>query len=112
MAYNEKTAERVRQALSGTKKLEEKKMFGGIAFMVNDKMCVGVDKDDLMVRCDPEMNDELLARKGVRQFDLTGKPMKGWLLVSPEATKSKKELDWWIQFALDSNKKVAKSKKN
>lgn len=111
MAYNEKIAERVRQALSGTKKLSEKKMFGGIAFMVNDKMCVGVDKDDLMIRCAPEMNDELMSKTGVRQFDLTGKPMKGWLLVSPEATKSKKEFDWWIKFALESNKNVVKLKK-
>src|SRR5262245_39164699 len=111
MAYDEKTAERVRQALAGTRKLVEKKMFGGIAFMVNDKMCVGVDKTDLMIRCSPEENDELMNRKGVRQFDLTGKPMKGWLLVSAEATKSKKDFDWWIQFALESNKKVVAKKK-
>src|SRR5687768_394111 len=106
MAYNEKTAERVRKALTGTKKLVEKKMFGGIAFMVNDKMCIGVDKDDLMIRCAPEMHDELLSKKGVRPFDLTGKPMKGWLLVSPEATKSKKEFDWWIRLAIESNKEL------
>jgi len=111
MAYNEKTAERVRQALAGTRKLVEKKMFGGIAFMVNDKMCVGVDKDDLMIRCEPEMSDELLAKRGVRQFDLTGKPMKGWLLVSPGATRSKKDFDWWIQFALQSNRKVTTTRK-
>jgi len=111
MAYNEQTAERVRKALAGTKKLVEKKMFGGIAFMVNNKMCVGVDKDDLMIRCLPEMNDELISKKGVRQFDLTGKPMKGWLLVSPEGTKSKKDFDWWIELAKTSNKEVANSKK-
>jgi TfoX/Sxy family transcriptional regulator of competence genes len=111
MAYNEKTAEKVREALKGTRKLVEKKMFGGIAFMVNDKMCVGVDKDDLMIRCDPKDNDSLLAKKGVRQFDLTGKPMKGWLLVSPAAANSKKDFDWWIEFALSSNKKVAAKKK-
>ena|SRR5687767_7753940 len=110
MAYNEKTAERVRMALAGAPKLVEKKMFGGIAFMVNGKMCVGVDKDDLMIRCEPDMNDELLARNGVRQFDLTGKPMKGWLLVSPDATKGE-SFEWWIQFALQTNKKVAKSGK-
>jgi|SRR5688572_9719856 len=111
MAYNEQTAERVRKALSGTKKLVEKKMFGGIAFMINNKMCVGVDKDDLMIRCLPEMNDELLSKKGVRPFDLTGKPMKGWLLVSPEGTKSKKDFDWWIDLAKTSNKEVANPKK-
>src|SRR5687767_9333038 len=111
MAYDEKTASRVRDALAGTSKLTEKKMFGGVAFMVNDKMCVGVDKEDLMIRCDPADNDKLLSKKGVRQFDLTGKPMKGWLLVSGEATRSKKEFDWWIQFALDSNRKVTSKKK-
>ena len=111
MAYNEQTAERVRKALSGTKKLVEKKMFAGIAFMINNKMCVGVDKDDLMIRCLPEMNDELLSKKGVRPFDLTGKPMKGWLLVSPEGTKSKKDFDWWIELAKTSNKEVANPKK-
>ena len=52
--------------------------------MVNDKMCVGVDKDDLMLRCEPEMTDKLLLKKGVRLFDLSGKPMKGWLLIAPE----------------------------
>ncbi|SRR5258706_8713732 len=110
MAYNEKLAERVRQSLKGTKNLVEKKMFGGIAFMVNDKMCVGVDRDDLMIRCEPEMTDELLSKKGVRLFDLTGKPMKGWLLVGKEATTGKMDFDWWIKFAVESNKKISSSK--
>ena len=107
---NEKLTQRVRDALVDIPKVKEKKMFRGITFMVNGKMCVGVDKDDLMIRCDPAMNDDLLARNGVRQFDLTGKPMKGWLLVSPQATKTKKDFDWWIEFALAQNKKVAGKK--
>src|SRR3989337_3978943 len=111
MAYNEQLAEKVRLALSGTKKLIEKKMFGGIAFMVNDKMCVGVDKEDLMLRCEPERSEELLSRKGARPFDLTGKPMKGWLLIGPEGTNAKKDFDWWIQTAIESNKKMSASKK-
>ncbi|MFZ6014676.1 MAG: TfoX/Sxy family protein [Bacteroidota bacterium] len=112
MAYNEKLADRVREALSGTKKMIEKKMFGGIAFMINNKMCVGVDKEDLMLRCEPERTNEFLSMKGVRLFDLTGKPMKGWLLISSEGTKSKKDLDWWIQTAVESNKKIAARKKS
>ena len=52
-------------------------MFGGLRFMVDDKMCVGVNKDDIMISCEPEMTDELLKRKDVRLFDLSGKPMKG-----------------------------------
>lgn len=111
MAYNEKLADRIREALAGTRKLAEKKMFGGIAFMVNDKMCVGVDNDDLMLRCAPEQTEEFLSKKGVRPFDLTGKPMKGWLLVGPEGTKSKKDFDGWIKTALESNKAVTASKK-
>jgi TfoX/Sxy family transcriptional regulator of competence genes len=110
MAYNEKLAEKIRISLAGVRNLKEKKMFGGIAFMVNEKMCVGVDKDDLMLRCDPEQTGELLAKKGVRIFNLTGKPMKGWLLIGPEAT-SGKNLDYWISLAIESNKKVKASKK-
>ena len=111
MAFNEKLAEKIRSSLEGVRNVQEKKMFGGIAFMVNDKMCVGVDKDDLMLRCEPDMTDELLKKKGVRMFDLTGKPMKGWLLIGPEGTNSKKDLDHWIKLALESNKNVAAAKK-
>src|SRR5689334_6131096 len=111
MSYNEKLTGRIRTSLAGTKNLVEKKMFGGIAFMINDKMCVGVDKDDLMLRCEPEMTDELLGKKGVRVFNLTGKPMKGWLLIGPEATTSKEDFDYWIRVALESNKKIASQKK-
>jgi len=110
MAYSERLAEKVRNALVGVRKVAEKKMFGGIAFMVNGKMCVGVDKEDLMIRCDPGMTDELLERKGVRIFDLTGKPMKGWLLVGPEGTSNKKDFDNWMDVALKSNKKATSSK--
>jgi TfoX/Sxy family transcriptional regulator of competence genes len=112
MAYNEKLAEKIRISLNGVRNVKEKKMFGGIAFMVNDKMCVGVDKDDLIFRCEPEQTDELLAKKGARIFNLTGKPMKGWLLIGPEATSGKKNLDYWITLALESNRKVKASKKS
>jgi TfoX/Sxy family transcriptional regulator of competence genes len=112
MAYNEKLAKKVRVALLGIRNVQEKKMFGGIAFMVNDKMCVGVDKDDLMLRCEPEQTEELLAKKGVRIFNLTGKAMKGWLLIGPEATSSKEGLDYWINIAIESNRSVKASKKS
>ena len=93
MAFNEKLADRIRESLSQVRGVKEKKMFGGIAFMVNDKMCVGVDKDDLILRCRPEQTEELLTQSGVRIFNLTGKPMKGWLLIGPDATSNKKNLD-------------------
>ena len=110
MPFNEKIADKIRQALINVKNLTEKKMFGGIAFMVNDKMCVGVDKDAIMLRCEPEMTEELLAKKGARQFDLTGKPMKGWLLIDEEGTKSKKDFDFWISTAIEANKKATPPK--
>ena len=114
MAYNEKIAERIRTALAGTNHLVEKKMFGGLAFMDKEKMCLGVDKDDIMLRCEPEMTDELLSKKGARPFDLTGKPMKGWLLVNAEGTSNKKDFDFWVKTAVEANKKAtaaAKKKK-
>lgn len=104
MAYNEKIADRIREAIVGTENLVEKKMFGGIAFMVNNKMLMGVDKDDVMLRCEPQRTDELLSKKGARPFDLTGKPMKGWLLVSAEGIKSKKDFDFWVATAIEANK--------
>ncbi len=110
MSFNEKIADKIREALIDVKNLTEKKMFGGIAFMVNDKMCVGVDKDAIMLRCEPEMTEKLLAKKGARQFDLTGKPMKGWLLIDEEGTKSKKDFDFWISTAIEANKKATPPK--
>jgi hypothetical protein len=95
--YNEALAEKVRRALAGTEGLTEKKMFGGIAFLANGAMCVGVDRDDLIVRCEKDDTDKLLARKGVREFDLSGgRPMKGWLLVGPEATGTAAGFRTWI----------------
>ena len=106
MPFNEKIAARIREALIDVKNLTEKKMFGGIAFMINDKMCVGVDKDAIMLRCEPGMTEELLSKKGARPFDLTGKPMKGWLLIDEEGVKNKKDFEFWIATALDANKKA------
>ena len=108
MAYNERIAGRIRRALAGTKNLVEKKMFGGVAFMVNGKMCLGVDKDDIMLRCEPELTDILLSKKGARPFDLTGKPMKGWLLIGAEGTSRKEDFDFWVKTAVEANKKAAK----
>jgi TfoX/Sxy family transcriptional regulator of competence genes len=109
MPYDEALADRVRRALAGTKSLTEKKMFGGIAFLVGGEMCVGVDKTDLIIRCEKEQTDQLLQKKGVRVFDLSGgRPMKGWLLVGPEATKTAAGFKSWIDFALTWPAKSAK----
>lgn len=101
MPHDEALAAEVRRALAGTPGLTEKKMFGGVAFLVDGVMCVGVDRTDLIVRCAKDETDALLAKEGVRVFDLSGgRPMKGWLLVGREATATEGGLAAWIAFAL------------
>jgi hypothetical protein len=110
--YNEALAARVRHALAGTEGLTEKKMFGGIAFLVDGAMCIGVDKDDLIVRCAKDETEALLAKKGVREFDLSGgRPMKGWLLVGPEATRTAAGFQGWVDFARDQRRTSPKTTK-
>jgi TfoX/Sxy family transcriptional regulator of competence genes len=111
MAYNEQLAKRIRLQMSGQKKIEEKRMMGGLTFMVNSKMRVGVLDDDLMVRLAPEVYEEALERPGCRAMDFTGKPMKGFVFVDPEGTKGTKQLNYWISLALDFNKRAKASKK-
>ncbi len=112
MAYNEIIADKIRKALEGTSKLVEKKMFGGIAFMIDDKMCIGVSNDDIMLRCEKDETDQLLKKKGAKVFDLSGgRPMKGWLLVGQEGTGSKKDFEWWLSKALEGNKNAPVLKK-
>lgn len=107
MTYSEVLADRIRQALAPLSSVKEQKMFGGIAFMVNGKMCVGAySGGEMMVRCDPDRADELVTRKGARHAEMKGKPMaKGWLLVSSEGTTSAQDFDYWIGVALDFNQK-------
>jgi TfoX/Sxy family transcriptional regulator of competence genes len=111
MAYSERLASSVRQSLSGVRKVVEKKMMGGLTFMVNGKMCVGILQEDLMCRVDPDVYEAALRRKGCREMDFTGRPMRGFVFVSPEGTGRKKDLDRWIDLALQFNKKARASKK-
>ena len=102
MAYNEKLAARVRELISLTHEItEEKKMFGGLCFMVNNKMCVGVEMEEVM-----EM-------EGCSPKDFTGRIMKGYVFVDIEALNTKKKLAYWIKLALDYNaiSKASKKKK-
>lgn len=92
------------------KKVEEKAMFGGLCFMVNDKMCVGVEKDRLMVRLDPAKYEEVIEKDGCKPMDFTGKVMKGYVFVDADALTTKKKLGYWINLALEYNK-IAKSSK-
>lgn len=112
MSYNEKLADRTREIIALThKKVEEKKMFGGLCFMVNDKMCVGVEKERLMVRLDPALFDEVIEKEGCKPMDFTGKIMKGYVFVDVEALNTKKKLEYWVRLALDFNKHAKSSKK-
>ena len=111
MSYNEHLANRVRELLYSKKNVIEKKMMGGLTFMLNDKMCVGIVHDDLMVRINPKVYESALEKTGCREMDFTGRPMKGFVFVAPEGTKSKKDLEYWIKLALDFNKKAKSSKK-
>jgi TfoX/Sxy family transcriptional regulator of competence genes len=104
MAYNEKLADRVREFISLTHNItEEKKMFGGLCFMVNDKMCVGVEKERLMVRLNPEVTEEVMEKEGCSPMDFTGRVMKGYVFVDITALNTKKKLAYWLKQALDYN---------
>ncbi len=99
MAFSEALAERVRQGLARRKGIEEQKMFGGIGFLLNGNLLVGVWKESLIVRLGPEEGDEALKEPDVRAFDITGRPMKGWVLVAPEGVNDDARLTAWIQRA-------------
>jgi TfoX/Sxy family transcriptional regulator of competence genes len=100
MAYDTTLASRVRDVLGEHLEIAEREMFGGIAFLLSGNMAVGVSKDDLMVRIDPDEHDEALAAPGVRAFDMTGRPMRGWILVAPEATAEVSDLQRWVEIGL------------
>lgn len=97
MAYDEQLASRIRTVLDDDPGLDEKRMFGGIAFLINGNMACGVHTDNLIVRLDRADYDEALSRPGAAVFDLTGKPMKGWLLVTPDALEDDADLEAWVR---------------
>ena len=111
MAYNERLANRIRESLSEIPKVEEKEMMGGLTFMVNKKMCVGIIKDEMMCRIDPTEHEAAVERHGCRVMDFTKKPMKGWVMIEESGMKSKKDFDQWIELALAYNQKAKKSQK-
>jgi TfoX/Sxy family transcriptional regulator of competence genes len=112
MAFDEYLGERVRRVLAEKHIVtEEKKMMGGLCFMVDDKMCVGIMKNELMVRIDPTLYDEALKMKGSKKMEFSGKEMKGFLFIEPEGIDSEKELVDWVQKCLDFNPKAKSSKK-
>jgi TfoX/Sxy family transcriptional regulator of competence genes len=103
MAYNENLAQRVREALETVPNVEEKKMFRGLTFMVNGKMCISVSGENLMCRVDPSLHDELMEKAGTREMVMRGKTLKGYLYVAPEGFKTQKDFNYWIKLCLAFN---------
>ena len=100
MAYNENLADRIREALAHRKELMEKKMFGGLTFMLGGNMCCGIVNDDLVVRVDPDSYEKALARPHTRPMDFTGRPLKGMVYVGPGGYMTDEELKYWLDQAL------------
>ena len=112
MAYNLELSDRIRERFSVlAPNVQEKHMFGGVCFMLNDKMCAGVVKDDMMCRIGPEAYEAALSEPGCREMVFTGKPMKGYVFVAEEALRSRKSLDKWLQLCIGFNAQAKASPK-
>jgi TfoX/Sxy family transcriptional regulator of competence genes len=106
MAYNEILTQRVREALVYLENVQEKKMFRGITFMVNGKMCFSTGDQRLMCRIDPSMHDELLQTKHCEVMTMKNKEYRGYLYIHEDNLKTRQEFEYWINLALDYNKKL------
>ena len=112
MAYDEFLADRVKNILDQKKVLyTEKKMFGGIAYMVDEKMCVGITKEKLMARVNPDFYDQALEKLGSTEMNFTGKIMRGFLFIEPLGIEMEDDLEFWVQKCLDFNPLAKSSKK-
>lgn len=112
MAYSEKLADRIRERFASLDDVEEKEMMGGLTFMYNGKMCVGIIKDELICRIDPALHEMAVEKRGCRTMDFTKRPMSGYVMIEDVGMKSKKDFDYWINLALDFNKKAKLSKRS
>jgi len=101
MAYDKTLADRIRALLPIEGDFSERTMFGGVGFLLNGNMCVGVWKEELILRLSPEQSDEALLDPTVRPFDITGRPMTGWVLVGPDGTESDEALRAWIDRSVE-----------
>lgn len=112
MAYDENLANRVREKFVGLPNVEEKEMMGGLTFMYNSKMCVGIIKDELMCRIDPTLHETVIEKPGCRTMDFTKRPMIGYIMIDENGMKTQADFDYWINLALDFNDKAKSSKKS
>jgi TfoX/Sxy family transcriptional regulator of competence genes len=110
MAHNENLANRIREALAHLPNVEEKRMFGGLAFMVNNKMLVAAGADRMMCRFDPTLHEEITKTKACAPVMMRGREYKGFVHVSDEHIKDKREFDYWIELALAYNETAKASK--
>ena len=106
MTYSEETAERLRVELRATRDVVEKKMFGGVSFLLGGNMAIGVVGDDLCVRVGPEAFDEAVELPGARIMDFAGRPMKGWVFVAPEGFTDHESLAAWVKRGTDYAKRL------
>ena len=118
MAYDEFLADRIRRVFKEKRvKFTEKKMFGGLCFMVDDKMCIGLDQEKtksenrVMARVGELVYEDSLKKKGARPMTFTGRPMKGYVFIDPIGVDSDKDLEYWVQLCLDFNPLAKQSKK-
>jgi hypothetical protein len=112
MAYDELLADRIRNTLADKKvDAREMKMMGGLCFMVDEKMCIGIIKNNLMARIGTEAYEAALSKNGVQPMDFTGRPMKGYVFIDPIGVDMEEDLEYWIQKCLDFNPQAIASKK-
>ena len=111
MAYNEKLADRIREKFYSLNNVLEKNMMGGLTFMYNDKMCVGIIKDELVCRIDPALHNMAVEKIGCRTMDFTNRPMMGYIMIDETGIKSKKDFDYWINLAIEFNSNAKAGKK-
>jgi TfoX/Sxy family transcriptional regulator of competence genes len=106
MSYSENVADKIRQALAHLPDVEEKKMFGKLAFMVNGKMCLTAGPERMMCRIDQDIHDEAIQREGSKTVVMRGRKLKGYVYVSEEYLQQKRDFNYWIKLALDFNDKT------
>lgn len=112
MAFDIDLANQVREYLAyfPDLKIKEKKMFGGLAFLVNGKMCVNITGENLMCRFDPEKDEKVTSRIGFQPMIMHGKQLKGYCYVEPEGFRHRKDFEYWLNLCFEFNEKAVKSK--